>query len=128
MNESANRGNISDLVAAEQAVKVITSEMTKHKANADKWMINFTVNLEQDPEGKYTVEIAGATGNGRGHRITLSNEDVLKYAPDPGTIARHIADVMLGRILVEVTRDAVAPQISRAIENAAKLSSGKSSL
>lgn len=127
MNENAIRGNPAEMVEAEQTIKVLSGELLKHKQNADKWMINYSVSLEQ-VDGKYVVEIAAATGAGRGHRITLSNEDVLKYAADPGTIARHISDVIVGRILVDVARDTVAPQISRAIENAAKLSSGASSL
>ena len=127
MNENAVRGGAAELVGHETTIKVLSGELLKHKANADKWMINFTVGLDQDADGKYVVEISGATGNGRGHRITLSNEDVAKYAVDPVTIANHIADVFLGRILVDVARDTVAPAIVKAITNAAQIS-GKSSL
>jgi hypothetical protein len=120
MNEPAEKGRISQIVEAEQTIKVLGDELLKYKAFASKWMINFDVKVEPK-----AITITAKTGE-RGLIRTIDESTISYYVDDADTIANNIAMEILSNVLGEVVKNELAPQLARAIRNASRLN--KSSL
>lgn len=125
MNENAERGRMSEIVEAEQTIKVLSSELIKFRDIAAKWQIEFNVRLENDPSGHRMIQIQAKTGD-RGTVKTLSAFDIEYFKDDQTNIANDLALKILVEILGEVAREELVPQLTKAMSTVIQLQ--KSSL
>lgn len=120
MNENATKGRMSEIVEAEQTIKVLSSELIKFREIAAKWQINFNVELVNSVGG-YAVQIQAKTGD-RGVVKTITAHDVVYFADDSATIANDLAINLLVQILGDVVKEELVPQLTKAFANVRSLS------
>ena len=112
----------SDLAAANNTIKVLNERLSEARALLSQYQIEFEVEVEP---GFVVVITARKPHGGGGVRKTLSKEECLYFASDPGTLAHSVVSEIVEALLIPHLTSQLSPLLSRALQSVKALQVSK---
>ena len=118
----SNFDHISDLVGAREKIQNLQQRLDTAKADLDKWMVTFSVEVVPTT---FDLFVQAKLGN-RGTTFTLKAEEIISFAADLDTLSNIIADKALNALLQDQVRLELRDEFVRGCKNIVKLNTRSS--